>query len=520
MARVSTTTARFNPFTMEELYAPVLRATEKHLEQQEKYDELANQAEVWKYRIDPESTQALEAYNTFMNNMNAMVDDLNANGILNPSVRDNFSALRRTNPIPMFEETWKAREADRLMRESKGEDAVWEAPLGNFDAYLMNKFNNNYISKNTVKKAGADTGVAIAKSIVSNPEYRRILGNQYFEKIEKEGIPRNILLAAQHDDLDYLNTDSNGNIDPREMELYQTVRDAYENDAKSFGYNNWDNPNAVGQLDSSYWSGMLRGLESTKFSEIANRGYIDPIRGEEHSWKREDRAREQQYRDRLDRLSKGQGTPEDKWWARSNGIDPETGTKVSTKASSNAGKSTTTRVMNYIPQTISLDAKGNVTNRGDKDVNALMKESKEYHTVPFKELSKSQQKQVLTQMGYTGQEIEAMYKKVQIQPSGFLNPLSTNVTNDEFIGNLELDPEVLSSAITVYVKDNTEKNKDKNNSGIIIKPNSYQTSASFINDFINPNLFMQNMGIPIELGEEGEDIEYNDGTMQNMTIFE
>lgn len=465
MARVSTTTARFNPFTMEELYAPVLRATEKHLEQQEKYDELANQAEVWKYRIDPESTQALEAYNTFMNNMNAMVDDLNANGILSPSARDNFSALRRSNPIPMFEEAWKAREADRLMRESKGEDAAWETPLGNFDAYLTNKVNNNYISKSSVKKAGADAGIAIAKSIVSNPEYRKILGNQYFEKIEKEGIPRNILLAAQSNDLNYLNTDSNGNVDPREMELYKTVRGAYENDANSFGYNNWGNANTVGQLDSSYWSGMLKGLESTKFSEVTNRGYIDPIRGEEHSWKREDRAREQQSRDRLDRLARGQGTPEDKWWARSNGIDPDSGARIkpsgssSSSSSSGSGGKASDHIHNYSPRIIRKS--GEVVTDSASLKNLKKAETDEnkigYQHRLFTDLTYDQQRQILSNMGYTKEQQDAMFVPIKRDKPNTLREAmgSDPIADYKFVGDLDLSPDYLNHWLDIQVNDDT-----------------------------------------------------------------
>lgn len=288
MARVSTTTARFNPFTMEELYAPVLRATEKHLEQQEKYDELANQAEVWKYRIDPESTQALEVYNTFMNNMNAMVDDLNANGILNPSVRDNFSALRRSNPIPMFEEAWKRQQADNLMRAEKGDNTVW-AKNNRFDDYLTNKVDNTSVNLNDVLKQSAGMGANLAKTITSAPEYSSILGGQYWQSVQKNGIPQNVFDAVRTGDLTNLNDD--------EAKLAVILGQTIDDIKGQIGYSNYDN-NPLGQqrIDDAIWNGMRAGIETTDYGKEANRAYLDPARSYSLSREKiEDRRKDDEW---------------------------------------------------------------------------------------------------------------------------------------------------------------------------------------------------------------------------------
>ena len=268
MARISTTTAKFNPFTMEELYAPVLRATEKHLEQQEKYDELANQAEVWKYRIDPESTQALTAYNTFMDNINAMTEDLNNNGMLSPSARDNFSSLRRSNPIPMFEEAWTRQQADEQFRREHP-DLIFEAP-NNFDNYLTNKVNSNSVSQEQTLNRGVLSASAISRTLAESPEYKDMLGHQYYQKIEKEGIPLDVLQAAMYNNPNLLTADKDGSVDQKKA-LFNLVRNTYENDTKALGYYSWENQGAKDRLDANYWEGMMQGVQTTKYGEMQNR---------------------------------------------------------------------------------------------------------------------------------------------------------------------------------------------------------------------------------------------------------
>lgn len=344
MARVSTTTAKFNPFTMEELYAPVLRATEKHLEQQEKYDELANQAEVWKYRIDPESTQALEAYNTFMNNMNAMVDDLNANGILSPSARDNFSALRRSNPIPMFEEAWKRQQADNLMRAEKGDNTVW-AKNNRFDDYLTNKVDNTSVNLNDVLKQSAGMGANLAKTITSAPEYSSILGGQYWQSIQRNGIPQNVFDAVRNGDL--------SNLNDSEIELAAILGQTIDDIKGQIGYDNYAN-NPLGQrrIDDAIWNGMRAGIETTEYSDKVNKDHLDPASGYALRRKKIDDARadryynsdgsinyEKYYEDKqaeqneIDRIWKERGLPEEE---KPNVISGTFGTKTTSKSTSSS----------------------------------------------------------------------------------------------------------------------------------------------------------------------------------------
>lgn len=492
MARTSITTARYNPFTMEELYSPVLRATEQHLQQQEKYDELANQASVWKYRIGNDSPVALKAYNDFMDRLNAATDDLYNNGINNPSSRDNARALIRENPIPAFAEAYTAHQKALDLR-TKDPNNVFAQTMPTFDDALSGTINNIYVNTDDVTKDAAFVGSNIAKTITDNPEYKSILGGQYWQEIQRNGIPTNVYEAAQ--------TGDTSNLNAQDMQLYDIVTREVDNIKNQIGYGNFaNNPQALSRIDGAIWNGMSAGLQTKKYSEVANRDH--ETRGERITNSINQLRLDEMNREKsvMDRLAAGQGTDADKWYARTHGIDPETGAKVSSRASSGAGK-TTSRVMSYIPQTISLDAKGNVTGRGDKSINETMSSDKTYHTVPFKELSKGQQTQVLTQMGYTKEEINAMYKETPVQPTGFRNPVNTNVTASEFIGNTELDPEVLSSSLTIYVKDNTKKPGKESDAGLIIKPNSYQTSADFTNDFINSNMFMDALQNLWELGE-------------------
>lgn len=499
MARTSITTARYNPFTMEELYSPVLRATEQHLQQQEKYDELANQMNVWKYRL-PQDSEARKLYDNYEKMFNAAVDDLNANGINNPSARDNARALIRENPLPALQEAYNRQQKDEQINRGLGPNVRF-LKRNTLDDYLKGTEDNTYVNLDDIKKNAATDITNVAKGIVGNPTFKLAKGSggQFWDVTTTQGITNKMWDLAESRKQNPNWSTGDKDLDLQLDKLNNTVSNVYD----SSGYNNFvaaGNESGAADIDSAIKSGLLAGTAVTSHSLQGNKSH--ETRGERIANDINQLRLDEMNREKgvMDRLAAGQGTDADKWYARTHGIDPETGAKVSSRTSSGVGK-TTSRVMSYIPQTISLDAKGHVTGRGDKSINETMSSDKTYHTVPFKELSKGQQTQVLTQMGYTKEEINAMYKETPVQPTGFRNPITTNVTASEFIGNTELDPEVLSSSLTIYVKDNTKKPGKESDAGLIIKPNSYQTSADFTNDFINSNMSMNALQNLWELGE-------------------
>lgn len=189
MARTSITTARYNPFTMEELYSPVLRATEQHLKQQEKYDELANQMNVWKYRL-PQNSEARALYDNYEKMFNAAVDDLNANGINNPSARDNARALIRENPIPAFIETQKQLDQINDTANKLNPTTTRWLHKPTFDDVLHGNTNMDYVDLNDIEKKASDTIASVARTITQEPAFKKATGagGQYFNVASTTGI--------------------------------------------------------------------------------------------------------------------------------------------------------------------------------------------------------------------------------------------------------------------------------------------------------------------------------------------
>lgn len=189
MARTSITTARYNPFTMEELYSPVLRATEQHLQQQEKYDELANQMNVWKYRL-PQDSEARKLYDNYEKMFNVAVDDLNANGINNPSARDNARALIRENPIPAFIETQKQLDQINDTANKLNPTTTRWIHRPTFDDVLHGNTNMDYVDLNDIEKKASDNIASVARTIVQEPTFKKATGagGQYFITDSTTGI--------------------------------------------------------------------------------------------------------------------------------------------------------------------------------------------------------------------------------------------------------------------------------------------------------------------------------------------
>lgn len=188
MARTSITTARYNPFTMEELYSPVLRATEQHLQQQEKYDELANQASVWKYRL-PQEGPVRDLYNSYMEKFDVAVNDLNEHGIGNPSARDNVRALIRENPIPAFIETQNQLDKWNDTKQKLGPNTLFvKDPT--FEDFFYGKANTDYVDLDKVNAKAQNDIALVARTLTQEPAFKKATGagGQYFNVASTTGI--------------------------------------------------------------------------------------------------------------------------------------------------------------------------------------------------------------------------------------------------------------------------------------------------------------------------------------------
>lgn len=266
MARTSITTARYNPFTMEELYSPILRYKEEYNKQQEKYDELANQAAAWNYRL-PQTGAARNAYDKYMEDLDAATNDLATSGLMNPAARDNFRSLIRNNPLPALEIANESYQKALDLR-TKDPNNVFVQTMPTFDDAFKGTLNNTYRNTDDVTRNAAIIGANIAKTITDDPKYNRILGGQYWQEVQKNGIPLNVFNAVQKNNSEGLQG--------RDLELYNVLGQALENIRRQIGYNEFaGNDDAQARLNGAIWNGLSTGLQTTKYDKVSNKNFID-----------------------------------------------------------------------------------------------------------------------------------------------------------------------------------------------------------------------------------------------------
>lgn len=271
MARTSITTARYNPFTMEELYSPVLRATEQHLQQQEKYDELANQMNIWKYRL-PQNSEARTLYDNYEKMFNAAVDDLNANGINNPSARDNARALIKENPIPAFIETQKQYDDFNKQKQSLGPNTLFvKEPT--FDDFFYGRANTDYIDLDKVNAKAQNDIALVARTLTQEPAFKKATGagGQYFNVASTTGITDAMWQMAK----DKKNGASFGaDLDAQLDRLNNTVDNIYTY-AKYDQFANQDDKQKA--IDAAIQNGLQAGSAITSYKEAQDHSYSSPL---------------------------------------------------------------------------------------------------------------------------------------------------------------------------------------------------------------------------------------------------
>lgn len=278
MAKVIINGAQFRPFTMDELLKPLALATEEHHRIQDQYDAMAQEASFWDLILPKdESSKSRQAYQSYMDDMQAQVNALNESG-LNPQVRANISRIRRNNPIQAFNVAYDALQKENQIRQQRGNNAVYQQPTLTIDDFLFgNTPNNTYADLNQLTSDAAAIAQAEAKNLIGSSTFTKAVGSggQYWQVAQTSGIPAAVIAAALDPNLDTSGMsdselESLGRLRQSVGGLYNQI--GYTNDEGAFNYD----VQGQGAINNAIMKGLLTGIENTDYSLQANRGYETP----------------------------------------------------------------------------------------------------------------------------------------------------------------------------------------------------------------------------------------------------
>lgn len=208
MARYLVTSgSRFEPFTYDELAAPIQQFTDAQNAAAEKYDELNVQTQALANYIDQTNDpHAWEMYNNYMTQLQTLQDNLWNKGYNAGTVRDLTNArglyARDMSRIQKAIEARQERAADWAKRTTDDPSLFtsYNPGTASLDKYIA---NDNYgldwrsYSGNALAKEGDAIGKSLAQRIYDNEGwYRSILGDQYYDQILNYGIHPNDINSA------------------------------------------------------------------------------------------------------------------------------------------------------------------------------------------------------------------------------------------------------------------------------------------------------------------------------------
>lgn len=180
----------FTPFTYEEMVAPLKDYTEAYKETEAAYSDLVTQTEAWKDIANREkSPEAYEMYRRYSGALNAIVDDFSTG--MTASNRRALMRMKRdyAKEITPIAKASTALDEAQKFRQEKGPDAVFEVDNYNsLDSFLHgNKANNKYVLKSDIMKETAAITEAAMKEAAKDPEFKKVMGSQYWQITQHTG---------------------------------------------------------------------------------------------------------------------------------------------------------------------------------------------------------------------------------------------------------------------------------------------------------------------------------------------
>lgn len=189
-------TSKFNPFTYEQMLAPIAAATEAHQKVEDAYNELDTKASIWEGLADEQADH--DTYIQYKNYANALRDkayQLASEGLTPTSRRDMLDLKARySKEITPIEQAYAARQeqAKEQQKALLSDNTMLfnrKAATTSLDKYLKNPLlSYEAYSGNLLAQQVSTAASALAKQIRENPrKWRDILDDSYYETLMQKG---------------------------------------------------------------------------------------------------------------------------------------------------------------------------------------------------------------------------------------------------------------------------------------------------------------------------------------------
>lgn len=203
--------AKFRPFSYAELIQPIARMEEKHAAIESQYGELMQKAGVWENLANKETDPETYAkYKQFSDDLKTRADDLAKNGLNSQSVRSLMDMRARySNDIVPIEQAYTRRrqlsdEQRKLYQTNPTLKFQRDMSTTSLDDFVNNpELDYGYTANGALIAQQATQAFShLAKTITSEPQYKQILGGQYWQSKIQSGMTPEEVLAYARDDAD------------------------------------------------------------------------------------------------------------------------------------------------------------------------------------------------------------------------------------------------------------------------------------------------------------------------------
>lgn len=259
--------AKFRPFSYQEMLQPLQAYTNEYNTIQEGMGELSTKAGVFEKLANEQTDPKTYAmYKQYSNDLAKQAESLAKQG-LTPGSRQGLMEMKKrysSEIVPIEAALSKREELTKAQRE-----AIQRDPSLMFDVNygmvslddLVNNPNATYntISGTELTKRSAQMAQNLAKTIQSNPQYKSILGGQYFQQMQQMGYtPQQIMQTVMNDP-------------NAPAELRQVADTVY----KEAGLDTWDKETQSRARDYIN-AGLYEAIGTQRYDTQANRGFMSP----------------------------------------------------------------------------------------------------------------------------------------------------------------------------------------------------------------------------------------------------
>ena len=264
--------SRFQPFSYQELYTPLVQATQAQYDIEDKYSELSNKANVWEGMANKESDyRTYKQYEKYSNDLKKAADQLVKEG-LTPSSRKGLFDLRSrySSEITPIEQAYQARaEEIKEQRAGRISGMIYEgdASIASLDRYLGNT-NVRYNMANSQEgyKRVAAAANALSKQLSSYGSGKRI--DAYTKTwLQNHGYQEHQINQAIND----IRATLNGNPNQKGQGILQ---DILNQEMQTAGVANWKDNNAKLDYFNRVSPAIYEAIGQTNVSPYEDRGAI------------------------------------------------------------------------------------------------------------------------------------------------------------------------------------------------------------------------------------------------------